>query len=137
MATLVPPPTKRQRTEVVENARQQQEIESVPSDLGSIRVQFFDQATGSTTGPAVSVPVADATVNNLETLLNTLQGNVGTREGNWGMRIRDRKANVTVFSYCRAMMNEYRTGLPTNPMIKMRRPWIFLQTYITLYSSPD
>ena len=84
MATLVPPPTKRQRTEVVENARQQQEIESVPNDLGSIRVQFFDQATGSATGPAVSVPVADATVKNLETLLNTLQGNVGAHEGELG-----------------------------------------------------
>ncbi|KAK5711480.1 ribosome assembly, partial [Elasticomyces elasticus] len=75
MATLVPPPTKRQRTETVEKARLQQDIESIPSDLGSIRVQFFDQATGSATGPAVSVPVVDASVKNLETLLNTLQGN--------------------------------------------------------------
>jgi len=79
MATLLPPPTKRQRTDATEKARQQQDVESVPADLGSIRVQFFDQATGSATGPAVSVPVADATVKNLETLLNTLQGNVGTR----------------------------------------------------------
>ncbi|PWY94950.1 hypothetical protein BO94DRAFT_562671 [Aspergillus sclerotioniger CBS 115572] len=75
MATLLPPPTKRQRTETAERARQQQEVQSVPENLGSIRVQFFDQATGSATGPAVSVPVADATVKNLETLLNTLQGN--------------------------------------------------------------
>lgn len=77
MATLLPPPTKRQRTDATEKARQQQDVESVPADLGSIRVQFFDQATGSATGPAVSVPVADASVKNLETLLNTLQGNVG------------------------------------------------------------
>ena len=96
MATLVPPPTKRQRTEVVENARQQQEIESVPSDLGSIRVQFFDQATGSATSPAVSVPVADATVKNLETLLNTLQGNVGAHEGELGHAHPCKKANDTV-----------------------------------------
>lgn len=79
MATLLPPPTKRQRTEAGEKARQQQDVEGIPADLGSIRVQFFDQATGSATGPAVSVPVADATVKNLETLLNTLQGNVGTQ----------------------------------------------------------
>ena len=78
MATLLPPPTKRQRTEASEKARQQQEIDSIPADLGSVRVQFFDQATGSATGPAVSVPVADANVKNLETLLNTLQGNVRT-----------------------------------------------------------
>lgn len=81
MATLVPPPTKRQKVEVAEKARQQQEIQSIPTDLGSVRVQFFDQATGSATGPAVAVPVADATVKNLETLLNTLQGNVGTLVG--------------------------------------------------------
>ncbi|PWY86920.1 hypothetical protein BO70DRAFT_369951 [Aspergillus heteromorphus CBS 117.55] len=75
MATLLPPPTKRQKTETAERARLQQEIQSIPENLGSIRVQFFDQATGSATGPAVSVPVADASVKNLETLLNTLQGN--------------------------------------------------------------
>lgn len=78
MATLFPPPSKRQKREIAEKAEQQQAIESIPDDLGSVRVQFFDQATGSATGPAVSVPVADATVKNLETLLNTLQGNVGT-----------------------------------------------------------
>lgn len=81
MATLLPPPSKRQRTETAERARQQQEIQSIPENLGSIRVQFFDQATGSATGPAVSVPVADASVKNLETLLNTLQGNVGMQRG--------------------------------------------------------
>lgn len=76
MATLVPPPSKRQKVAQGENAREQQEIASIPTDLGSVRVQFFDQATGNATGPAVSVPVADANTKNLETLLNTLQGNV-------------------------------------------------------------
>ena len=76
MATLFPPPGKRQKREIAEKAQQQQAIELIPADLGSIRVQFFDQATGTATGPAVSVPVADATVKNLETLLNALQGNV-------------------------------------------------------------
>lgn len=79
MATLLPPPTKRQRTDIAEKSHHQQEIQSIPDNLGSVRVQFFDQATGSATGPAVSVPVADASVKNLETLLNTLQGNVGMR----------------------------------------------------------
>lgn len=85
MATLLPPPTKRQKVETAEKARQQQDIQGIPDNLGSVRVQFFDQATGSATGPAVSVPVADANVKNLETLLNTLRGNVGalcsTRQG--------------------------------------------------------
>ncbi|WEW61372.1 ribosome assembly [Emydomyces testavorans] len=75
MATLVPPPSKRQRLEASEKAKLQQEVQTIPDNLGSIRVQFFDQGTGKASGPAVAVPIADATVRNLEILLNTLQGN--------------------------------------------------------------
>ncbi|KMU91109.1 WD repeat-containing protein [Coccidioides immitis H538.4] len=75
MATLVPPPSKRQRLEDSEKSKQQQEIQTIPDNLGNIRVQFFDQGTGKASGPAVAIPVADATVRNLEILLNTLQGN--------------------------------------------------------------
>ena len=76
MATLVPPPSKRQKTEVAEKSREQQSVESIPSDLGSIRVQFNDQSTGQPFGAPISVPVVDATARNLELLLNTLQRNV-------------------------------------------------------------
>ncbi|KAF3483756.1 WD repeat protein [Arthroderma uncinatum] len=75
MATVLPPPSKRQRREIDEKAREQQEVDSIPENLGSVRVQFFDQSTGSASGPAVAVPLGDATVRNLEILLNTLQGN--------------------------------------------------------------
>lgn len=75
MTTVLPPPSKRQRTAVAEKAREQQEIESIPNDLGSIRVQFVDQGTGQSSGAPVSIPVADATAKNLELLLNTLQRN--------------------------------------------------------------
>ncbi|KAJ5239370.1 hypothetical protein N7468_003989 [Penicillium chermesinum] len=75
MSTQFPPPSKRQKLAQSEKAREQQEIQSIPSDLGHVRVQFVDQSTGDATGPAVSVPVADANVKNLETLLNTLKGN--------------------------------------------------------------
>lgn len=76
MSTVLPPPSKRQRTAAAERAREQQEIQAIPDKLGSIRVQFFDQGTGRSTGAPVSIPVVDATVKNLELLLNTLQGNV-------------------------------------------------------------
>ncbi|GAD93940.1 WD repeat protein [Paecilomyces variotii No. 5] len=75
MATVFPPPSKRQKREIAERAQQQQEVQAIPENLGNVRVQFFDQATGKPTGPAVAVPVANANVKNLETLLNTLQGN--------------------------------------------------------------
>jgi ribosome assembly protein 4 len=77
MATVLPPPSKRQRTALAEKTRDQQEIDRIPENLGSVRVQFLDQATGQHTGGQVSIPVVDATVKNLELLLNTLQGNVG------------------------------------------------------------
>lgn len=77
MATVIPPPNKKQRTLVAEKTREQQEIDRIPENFGSVRVQFLDQATGQQTGGQVSIPVADATVKNLELLLNTLQGNVG------------------------------------------------------------
>ncbi len=77
MATVLPPPSKRQRTAIAEKAREQQDVDAIPGDLGSIRVHFYEQSTGQATGAPVAIPVADATVKNLELLLNTLQGNVG------------------------------------------------------------
>ena len=77
MATILPPPSKRQRTIVADRARDQQDVDTIPGDLGSVRLQFFDQSTGKSAGAPVSVPVVDATVKNLELLLNTLQGTVG------------------------------------------------------------
>ncbi|TVY75932.1 Ribosome assembly protein [Lachnellula suecica] len=75
MTTVLPPPSKRQRTDAAERARQQQDIEEIPSDAGSLRIQFFDETTGLPIGQGpVLVPVADATPKNLELLLNALQG---------------------------------------------------------------
>ena len=79
MATVIPPPSKRRRVEVAEKARQQQEIQAIPDGLGNIRIQFVD-LKGQKTGPPVSVPLADASVKNLELLLNTLEGNVCKQE---------------------------------------------------------
>ena len=76
MATVLPPPNKRQKSAAATRAKQQQEISGVPDNLGSVRIQFHDHATGLSAGPPISVPVVDATVKNLELLLNTLQGNV-------------------------------------------------------------
>ncbi|KAK5170817.1 hypothetical protein LTR04_003245 [Oleoguttula sp. CCFEE 6159] len=73
MSTVLPPPTKRQKTAASARAAEQQEVEpSVPE--GSVRVQFVDRTTGQATGPAISVKLADASVKNLEYILNDLQG---------------------------------------------------------------
>lgn len=76
MATVRPPPSKRQRLEASERAREQQDIETVPQDAGSLRYQFIDQITGLPIGQPILIPVADATPKNLEILLNKLQDHV-------------------------------------------------------------
>ncbi|KAH8803105.1 quinon protein alcohol dehydrogenase-like superfamily [Xylogone sp. PMI_703] len=76
MATVLPPPSKRQRTEAAERARTQHTVTEVPADAGSIRIQFYDEVTGKPMGDApVLVPLAEATPKNLNLLLNTLLGN--------------------------------------------------------------
>lgn len=76
MATVLPPPSKRQRTDAAERAKHQQDIEEVPSDAGSLRIQFYDETTGLPIQGPILVPVADATPKNLEKLLNSLRGNL-------------------------------------------------------------
>ncbi|KAL8713559.1 MAG: hypothetical protein Q9220_002421 [cf. Caloplaca sp. 1 TL-2023] len=75
MATIIPPPSKRQRTAIAQKAREQQDVDIIPKDLGSVRVYFTDRATGLET-KTVLIPVADGTRKNLELLANTLRGNV-------------------------------------------------------------
>ena len=76
MATVAPPPSKRQRVDAVDRSRHPADLNTIPQDLGSIRVQYVDQSTGAAAGPPVAIPVQNATTKNLETLLNTLQQNV-------------------------------------------------------------
>lgn len=87
MATVAPPPSKRQKLAAVEKAEKKAEDARIPEDLGSVRIQFVDQSTGKPTGSVVAVPVKDATVKNLETLLNTIQGNVRSESAHpdWAM----------------------------------------------------
>lgn len=77
MATSLPPPSKRRRTAAAEFSKNQQDIDTIPDNLGSIRINFTDSTTGRSLGPPVSVPIRDANVKNLELLVNTLQGHVG------------------------------------------------------------
>ncbi|KAG8525335.1 uncharacterized protein KY384_008979 [Bacidia gigantensis] len=74
MATSLPPPSKRQKIVIAEKEQATKEASAIPENLGSVRVQFVDQATGHATGAPISVPVASATVKNLELLLNTVKG---------------------------------------------------------------
>ncbi|KAK8185953.1 WD repeat-containing protein YCR072C [Phyllosticta citribraziliensis] len=73
MATIPPPASKRQKTAAAALSREQAAVPEIPS--GSVRVKFIDQATGEANDlPVVSIPLQQAQVKNLETLLNELQG---------------------------------------------------------------
>jgi len=78
MATLYPPPSKRQKTAAAALSKEQQAPEQIPE--GSIRVQFVDRSSNESAGPAVSIPLAHATTKNLELLLNSLQGRDDTAD---------------------------------------------------------
>lgn len=78
MATVLPPPSKRQKRETLEKSRVQQDIEEPPSDE-SIRIRFVDDLGLPIVDGPVLVPIADAHPKNLNILLNTLLGRVVSR----------------------------------------------------------
>lgn len=74
MATLVPPPPKRQRREEIERTKVQQDITAnLPPDHGSFKARFVD-ADGTQMADVIEVNMADATEKNVSLLLNTLLG---------------------------------------------------------------
>ena len=94
MATTLPPPSKRQRLATAELSKKQQDIDTIPVNGGSIRVNFTDSATGQSAGPPVYIPVRDANVKNLELLLNTLLGHVGLPRTRSSPRKPETRANA-------------------------------------------
>lgn len=73
MATVLPPPSKRQKTASAARAREQVLPPSAPPE-GLQRIQFQDADTGSAHGPVVTVSLSDLTPKNLSALLNSLLG---------------------------------------------------------------
>lgn len=75
MATVLPPPSKRQRLAAEARARvEEEERTTIPDNLGRVRVRFHDHTSGEPTGPAVYIELKDATVKNLEILANNIDG---------------------------------------------------------------
>lgn len=71
MATVVPPPSKRQRREVLERTQVQQYDDPSSQVQGSFRARFVD-GDGAQLANVVEVNFADATEKNMSQLLNTL-----------------------------------------------------------------
>jgi hypothetical protein len=76
MATLAPPPSKRQRREEIQRTQTQQDVTPlVATDLGSFKANFID-SDGNQMTDVVEINFADATEKNISNLLNTLLGRV-------------------------------------------------------------
>lgn len=76
MATVLPPPSKRQRTDLLERSKVQQDLQPILApDLGSFKARFVD-GDGQQLSDVVEIPVAEASEKNVSLLLNTLLGKV-------------------------------------------------------------
>lgn len=73
MATVIPPPSKRQKTAAAARAREQVSPPRATPE-GVQRIQFRDADTGAAQGPVVSVSLVDLSPKNLSLLLNNLLG---------------------------------------------------------------
>ena len=72
MATVLPPPSKRQRREDIERTQIQQDVAPLlATDLGSFKANFVD-GDGNQLADVIEINFADATEKNVSTLLNTL-----------------------------------------------------------------
>lgn len=76
MATVLPPPPKRQRREDIERTQVQQDVSPLlATDLGSFKANFVD-GDGNQMTDVIEINFADATEKNVSMLLNTLLGRV-------------------------------------------------------------
>ncbi|KAK4129097.1 WD40 repeat-like protein [Parathielavia appendiculata] len=74
MATVAPPPSKRQKREEIERTQTQQDVAPLlATDLGSFKANFVD-SDGNQMADVIEINFADATEKNVSTLLNTLLG---------------------------------------------------------------
>ncbi|KAK4212762.1 quinon protein alcohol dehydrogenase-like superfamily [Rhypophila decipiens] len=73
MATVIPPPSKRQKRENLELSSTQQDVSEPTPDAGSFRARILDDA-GEPIIDAVEIQFADASEKNLSTLVNTYLG---------------------------------------------------------------
>lgn len=72
MATVVPPASKRQKRELLETTRVQQDVDAIlaPEDVGSFKARFVDSDGNQT--DSVEIPLGAATEKNISLLYNTL-----------------------------------------------------------------
>lgn len=127
MATIVPPPSKRQRREEVERTTTQADISQIlPPDHGSFKARFID-ADGQQMTDVIEIPLSDATEKNVSLLLNTLLGRDRDDFLPYRFRIHVPGTDLIVDQYPADLLALLRSHGVTNPF----------ETTVTLSAEPQ
>ncbi|KAI2640347.1 YVTN repeat-like/Quino protein amine dehydrogenase [Hypomontagnella submonticulosa] len=98
MATIAPPPSKRQRREALERTQTQQDVTPSVIEAGSFKARFIDN-DGNQLAETIEVPLGDATEKNVSLLLNTLLGREREEFTPYRFRIHIPSSNTIIDNY--------------------------------------
>ncbi|KAI1264272.1 soluble quino protein glucose/sorbosone dehydrogenase [Xylariaceae sp. FL1019] len=98
MATVLPPPSKRQKREALERSQIQQDVTSKAIEAGSFKARFVDP-DGNSLADTIEIPLADATERNVSALLNTLLEKDRENFTPYRFRIRVPNSNIVIDQY--------------------------------------
>ncbi|KAK8929618.1 Ribosome assembly protein 4 [Metarhizium anisopliae] len=127
MATVVPPPSKRQKREELERSRVQQDVNAaMAGPEGSFKARFLD-GDGNQVCDVIEVPLADASEKNLSLLLNTLLSREREEYLPYRFRIHIPDSDIIVDQYPKDLLQLLRSHGIENPF----------ETTVTLTAEPQ
>ncbi|KAK1829988.1 WD40-repeat-containing domain protein [Podospora conica] len=127
MATVLPPPPKRQRREEIERTQVQQDVSPLlATDLGSFKANFVD-GDGNQMTDVIEINFADATEKNVSMLLNTLLGRDREDFTPYRFRIHIPGKDIIIDQYPTDLLALLQKNGVTNPF----------ETTITLSAEPQ
>ncbi|PHH91056.1 hypothetical protein CDD83_1801 [Cordyceps sp. RAO-2017] len=126
MATVLPPPSKRQKRQDLERCQTQQDVTAAAGPAGSFKARFLD-ADGQQVCDVIEVPLADASEKNLSLLLNTLLVREKEEFLPYRFRIHIPETDIVVDQYPADLLQLLRSHGIENPF----------ETTVTLTAEPQ
>ncbi|SPN96678.1 probable WD40-repeat protein (notchless protein) [Cephalotrichum gorgonifer] len=127
MATVLPPPSKRQKRELLERSQIQQDVSPpTTTETGSFKARFVD-ADGNQLADVIEIPLADASEKNISLLLNTLLGRDREEFLPYRFRVHIPGGNTIVDQYPTDLLELLRAHGIANPF----------ETTVTLGAEPQ
>ncbi|KAM0487048.1 hypothetical protein ACHAPX_000316 [Trichoderma viride] len=127
MATVLPPPSKRQKRENLERTQIQQDASAVAAGpAGSFKARFLD-SEGKQMADVIEVPLADASEKNLSLLLNTLLAREREEFLPYRFRIHIPETDIIIDQYPTDLLQLLRSHGIENPF----------ETTVTLSAEPQ